>query len=285
MINASTRLVGILGYPVEHSFSPLIHNASFKAQGINMRYVGLRVHPRHLPEAVAGMRALNFVGANVTIPHKEAVMPLVNELSGRAKAVGAVNTIVIRDGSLYGDNTDVAGFTVPLADRGKWITGKNVVILGAGGAARAAAYALLTDFCPDNVIIAARRMPPAEEIANELCPYGEIKTVALSEASIIMRESSLIVNATPVGMHPHTEATPWGDQTVFNPDQLVYDLVYRPRETLLLRKAAARGATVIDGLSMLIGQAAEAYLQWTGNMMPIDILEGVPEIEASTRNP
>ncbi len=271
MIDASTQLVGILGWPVRHSLSPIIHNAALKAQALNWRYVGLNVPPRRLGDAVRGLVALGFLGANITIPHKEAVLPLLDRLSDGARAVGAVNTIVIRDGLLYGDNTDVAGFLAPLTPRRDGLREGNMVVLGAGGAARAVVYALLTAFAPRRVTIASRRAAPAEQIAHDMSVFGAVDVVALPEAAQLLAEAHLVVNATPVGMHPETSISPWPDRTVWHARQLVYDLVYRPRSTQLMQEASARGAQVLGGLPMLLGQAAEAYRQWTGKAMPLDI--------------
>ena len=267
MVDASTRLIGILGFPVHHSLSPRIHNAALRAQGINMLYVGLAVPPAQLTTAVAGLSALGFLGANVTIPHKEAVIPMLDRMTDRAKAVGAVNTLVVRDGLLLGDNTDVAGFLAPLARHR--LGACRAVVLGAGGAARAAVYAVLTALAPRVVTIAARLLAPAERIARDFAPFGPVQVTRLRAAAGHLADAQLIVNATPVGMHPDAEATPWPDAAVFGPGQLVYDLIYRPGTTRLMREAAARGATVLGGLPMLLGQAAAAYRQWTGKAMPL----------------
>jgi len=183
MINASTRLVGILGYPIEHSLSPLIHNAAFRAQKLNMLYVGLSVPPAWLQQAIMGLRALGFVGANVTIPHKAAILPMLDILSERSRVIGAVNTVILRDGVLYGDNTDVAGFLAPLAEQKDRLYGREMVVLGAGGAARAAVYALLTTFAPCKVTIAARRVTPAVRIAGDMAPFGAVETMLLDQAA------------------------------------------------------------------------------------------------------
>ncbi len=267
VIDASTRLIGILGYPVRHSLSPLIHNTALRSQGLNAVYIGLPVPPDRLGDAMAGIRALGFLGANVTIPHKEAVLPLLDSLSGRAQAVGAVNTIVARQGALHGDNTDVSGFLAPLQEHGSWLRGSDMVVLGAGGAARAAVYGLCAAFAPRLLTIAARRAAPAERLASGMAALGNVGTVLLPDAAPQMTSARLIVNATPAGMHPGAGETPWAERTVFRKGQLVYDLVYRPHETRLMREAAAQGARVLGGLPMLLGQAAAAYRQWTGKDM------------------
>ena len=274
--DAETRLVGLLGYPVAHSLSPLIHNTAFRAQGLNNRYIALPVAPDDVPEAVAGLKALGFLGSNVTIPHKQAVLPLMDHLSAEAQAVGAVNTIVCRRAAavtLYGDNTDVAGFLKPLDPFADALHGVPMLIFGAGGAARAAAYALLSTFAPPSLTLAARTPARAERLVHDLASYdpgGVLRVAPLAEAGPAVRAARLLVNATPVGMLPHTDATPWPEATDFSDGQIVYDLLYKPEQTRLLREAAARGAHTLGGLPMLILQAAASYIQWTGRAMPVD---------------
>jgi len=217
----------------------------------------------------------------VTIPHKEAVRPLLDRCTPRAEAIGAVNTIVCRaDGSgtvaLIGDNTDVEGFLEPLQPLADRLTGAEMVVLGAGGAARAVVYALLTEFRPTRLTIVARTPARGEALAADFTAYdthGALQVAAPDQAAPAIRSARLIVNATPVGMHPHVEASPWPHAEDFGPEQIIYDLVYNPVRTRLLREAAARGATTIDGLTMLIGQAAAAYRQWTGRELPREAVQ------------
>ena len=276
MIDGQTRLVGLLGYPVAHSLSPLIHNTAFEAQGLNMRYVALSVAPAAISEAVAGLKALGFMGSNVTIPHKQAVLPLMDDLSAEARAVGAVNTIVCRrEGGtvrLYGDNTDVAGFMEPLLPFADALQGAPAAILGAGGAARAVAYALLSRWAPPRITLIARTPERATRLVQDLAPYdaaGVLRVVPWSEAQAAVRASRLLVNATPVGLPPQSDATPWPEARDFSEGQVVYDLLYKPAQTRLMREAAARGARTLGGLAMLVHQAAASYIQWTGQAMPV----------------
>lgn len=277
-ITARTRLVGLLGYPLEHSLSPRMHNAAFQAQGLDVAYVPLAVPPEAIGEAMTGLRALGFLGANVTIPHKQAVVPHLDALSPQAAAVGAVNTIVreeAADGTvrLRGDNTDVAGFLAPLTTHTEVLTGTKMLIFGAGGAARAVAYALLTTLTPARLTLAARRPEQAERLAEDLAAYDPeeaLQAVPLDAASAAVRASRLLVNATPLGMHPHTDGTPWPNAADYSEGQVAYDLVYNPETTRFLREAAAQGATTIGGLDMLIAQAAASYRQWTDRDMPLD---------------
>ena len=276
-IDARTRLAGILGYPVEHSYSPLIHNTAFGASGLNCRYVALSVPPDDLADAIRGLRALRFLGANVTLPHKQAVLPLLDTFSDTARAVGAVNTIVCQqDGDaviLRGDNTDVIGFLEPLRLLGARLHGGAMVILGAGGAARAATYGLLTTYAPNCLTLAARTLARAEQLVADLAPFdtrSALRVLPLAEAARVIRAAGLVVNTTPVGMHPQTDATPWPDARDFHAEQIVYDLIYRPGHTHLLQQAAAQGARTLGGLEMLLHQAAAAYRQWTGTPMSLD---------------
>ena len=273
--DADTKLVTLLGYPVEHSLSPLIHNTAFQAQGVNAVYVATPVRPDALAEGVAGLEALQFLGANVTVPHKEGVRDLLDEVSMRAATVGAVNTIVRADDGLRGDNTDVDGFLNPLADTvGESMRGASMLIFGAGGAARAVVYGLLARYAPEQLTLVARRPEQAEALAADFADYDTqdaLRVTTFEDAGDAVRDSRLLVNATPLGMAPdHTDDTPWPDADDLTPDHVAYDLVYNPEETRFLQDAAAQGATTIGGLDMLVGQAAVAYEQWTGQEMPTD---------------
>ncbi len=278
-IDAETQVVTLLGHPVEHSRSPAIHNTAFRAQGVNAVYVATPVRPDALQAGVEGLRALQFLGANVTVPHKEAVRPLLDDVSARAAAVGAVNTIV-RDGdTLHGDNTDVEGFLTPLGERvGDALEEAPMLIFGAGGAARAVAYGLLDRYTPERLTLAARRPEQAEALAADLDgydPQDALRVSTFDDATRAVRRSRLLVNATPLGMAPDTEQTPWPDADDLGPDHVAYDLVYTPEETRFLQDAAAQSATTIGGLDMLVEQAAAAYRQWTGREMPTDAVYDV----------
>ena len=273
-VDARTRLAALIGDPVDHSLSPLIHNTAFQAQGLNHIYVAVRVTTENIDDAIHGLRALDCIGANVTAPHKQAVIAALDELSIQAKDVGAVNTIVRQaNGKLLGDNTDITGFLAPLLDVADELKGAPMVILGSGGAARAVAYALLTTFHPENLVLAARTTANAERIAKDLSEYDEAGVLRVErhdESSDWIRRSLLVVNATPVGMHPKTNVSPLPDPDLFTEKHIVYDLVYNPEVTQLLTDAAKRRARTVGGLEMLIAQAAAAYVQWTGNEMPMD---------------
>lgn len=278
------RLVALLGDPVAHSRSPALHNAAFRALGLRLVYVACRVAPSDLAAAVAGLRALGAAGANVTVPHKEAAARLCDRLTAEAAATGAVNTLVpLPGGGWEGDNTDVAGFLAPLAPHAERLAGAEAVVLGAGGSARAVAYALLTAVRPSRLVVAARSPARAERLATDLAPHdpgGLLAVLPLTEAAPAVRRAALVVNATPLGMAPHPDGTPWPDAGDLGPGHLVYDLVYAPPVTRLLRDAAARGATTIDGRAMLLAQAAAAFALWTGRPMPLDVARAALEDEA-----
>lgn len=275
-IDAATRLVLLIGHPVEHSRSPGIHNAAFRSQGINAVYLAAPVRPAALEAAIEGLRALQVLGANVTIPHKQDVRPLLDTVTERADALGAVNTIIREEDSdgaeiLRGDNTDVKGFLEPLASQEASLEGASMLVFGAGGAARAVVYGLLDRFAPERLTVVARRPEQAEALVSDLDPYdgqNALQVATFDDAGEAVRTSRLLVNATPLGMHPETEGTPWPRTGDLGPDHLVYDLVYHPEETRFLREATSQGATTIGGLDMLVGQAAAAYRQWTGRAMP-----------------
>lgn len=268
--------LAVIGHPIGHTLSPLIHNAALEALGHPPVYEALDVMPAELPGLIDRL-AMRYAGVNVTIPHKTAVLPLLDRVTERAAAVGAVNTIVIRRGNteteLVGDNTDVAGFLEPLS--GLDLAGCEVVVLGAGGAARAVVYGALATLRPTRLTILARRMEQAVALSRHFAdvhPSTRLETGLLEHARALVPSARLVVNTTPVGMDPDVDGTPCPDDTVFRTGQVVYDLVYRPAVTRLLREAHHRGATTIGGLPMLVGQAAAAFKTWTGATMPIDVV-------------
>lgn len=279
-IDATTQVVTLLGHPVEHSLSPRIHNTAFQVQGVNAAYVATPVRPDALEAAVEGLRALQLLGANVTTPHKETVRASLDDVTERAAAVGAVNTIVREERTdgpdrLRGDNTDVEGFLAPLDTQvGAALEGSPIVVFGAGGGARAVVYGLLRHYDPDRLTIVARRPEQAEALAADLAAHdrtGALRVTTFDGADDAVRAARLLVNATPLGMAPgRRDQTPWPESDDFHSEHVAYDLVYTPEETRFLRDAAAQGATTIGGLAMLVEQAAAAYRQWTSREMPRD---------------
>jgi len=280
--DASTRVALILGRPVAHSLSPLIHNAAFRVRDLNYTYAAANVAVDSLPAAVEGLRALGFVGANVTVPHKQAVAPLMDELSVQAADIGAVNTIVIdRQGSrtvLKGDNTDVAGFCLPLDAIRERLAGGAAVVLGAGGAARAVVYGLLARFSLSGVFVVNRTAERSRRLVADLERFAGTTLLSAptpDEARRCVADAALVVNATTVGMYPDVGETPWSEADLFNRNTVVYDLVYNPVRTRLLAEARERGAFTIDGTEMLLGQAAAAFEQWTGEPFPADAVRPI----------
>ena len=267
--------LGLIGYPLRHSLSPEIHIAALKACGLEGDYSLFPVSPddkQGLKSLLNRVRTGEITGLNVTIPHKQNVIPLLDKLTPTAQAIGAVNTIYLRDDRLIGDNTDALGFS---ADLKKFLTTEtqrhgdiNALVLGAGGSARAVVYALVNSGW--NVTIAARRIEQAQELAASFTNY-ELQIT--NYESFIHHPSTfnLIVNATPLGMAPNADQSPWPENLPF-PNASVYDLVYNPRETKLVKDARAQGLSATTGLGMLIEQAALAFELWTGQCPPREIM-------------
>jgi shikimate dehydrogenase len=268
-VSGSTRLYGIMGYPVAHSLSPLMHTVAFQHYGLDCLYVPFPVAPEHLATAVPGAVALGVCGFNVTIPHKETIIPQLDEVSTAARFVGAVNTVQVVDGRTVGHNTDGEGFLQPLRALPLPFVETSALVLGAGGAGRAVAMALLQAGCPV-LTVANRTHERAIRLVAALqedFPSAHCRAMPLAQVSQVACNSTLIVNATSVGLHHSAEVLL--PETCFRPGQVVYDLVYRPLHTLLLRTAARCGATVVPGIDMLIGQGAEAFRLWTGLTFPV----------------
>jgi shikimate dehydrogenase len=269
MIDAHTALTGVLGYPVRHSLSPAMHNAAFRALGLNGVYLAFEVAPDRLAQAIAGMRGLGIRGLNLTIPHKEAVIPLLDGLTDAARHIGAVNTLFWDGERLVGDNTDAEGFLRALDEAGVNPAGQAVLVVGAGGAARAVVYALRQQGC--TVWLANRSRERAEALANAFGCAGvlPLERDALTQ---VAAHADGLVNCTSLGMEPHADTTPPVPVEALPVGAWVCDLVYRPLQTRLLQAAAARGLTTIDGLGMLVHQGALAFERWTGSPAPVAIL-------------
>lgn len=273
-ISGRTRVVGLFGHPVQHSCSPAMHNAAFLALGLDYIYVPFDVEPRNLESALVGLRSLGIAGVNVTIPHKESVIRHLDWVSDEARSIGSVNTIHNDEGILKGYSTDGDGFIQALENAGKHPSGLRTVVLGAGGSARATVYALLKS--GSDVIIVNRTPVRAADLADLMNAMGSGKSVATAhygdEARRAIAEADLLVNCTSVGMDPNPEASPvpaeWLHSGLF-----VYDQVYNPRETTLLRAAEQIGAAGVNGLSMLIRQGALSFKVWTGCDAPVPIME------------
>lgn len=269
--------LGLTGWPLGHSLSPLMHTAALQESGLEGDYHLFPVQP--LPDGADELRGLinrlrtgELAGLNVTIPHKQSVLPLVDDLSEAARSIGAINTLVMNGGRLLGENTDWAGFLsdlethLPDCRRG---SGRQALVLGAGGSARAVVYALTLSGW--QVTIVARRPEQSRELADAFStPQNPITVCALMEITGLT-ETRLIVNTTPVGMSSHVDSSPWPDGLELPPAALLYDLIYNPAETRLMRLARETGLRAVNGLGMLAGQAALAFDIWTGHPVPAEI--------------
>ena len=271
--------LGLTGYPLGHSLSPKIHTAALNACNLQGDYSLFPISPEDKPALQAlltRIRAGEIHGLNVTIPHKQNVIEFMDELTPTAQAIGAVNTIYMRDNKLIGDNTDAPGFLSDLkrVSNSSFSTPHSALVLGAGGSARAVVYALLNDGW--EVTLAARKIEQAQQLASSFTHYAlRITTFDPSAGSGQHLQPStinLIVNTTPLGMTPNTESSPLPENTVLSKHTFVYDLVYNPRETKLVRDARAQGLHAVTGLGMLIEQATLAFEKWTGHTPPRDVL-------------
>lgn len=268
MITGKTNCVGILGYPVGHSLSPVMHNAAFEKNQMDYVYIPLPTKPTDLADAVRAMKVWNFCGANVTIPHKVAVMEYLDEIDQDARMIGAVNTITMQDGRAIGSNTDGIGFIASLRKADAPPEGGEAVLLGAGGAARAVVWGLIRNGIKKITLI-VRDLSKGNTFAERFTQYGDITVTVFGseEANASLRTCTLLVNTTPLGMAPNIDAMPpVGWQTV-SKQAVVYDLIYTPLMTRFLTEAQEHGHRVINGKDMLIEQGAASFLKWT-NQQP-----------------
>jgi len=276
-IDGQTQLVGIIGWPVAHSLSPAMHNAAFAYAGLNWRYVPLPVRPEHLREAIKGMASLGFRGVNVTVPHKVDIIPLLDSVTDAVRVVGAVNTIRVdrNTGKLEGLNTDMTGFLADLAANNIHVSkDTRVIILGAGGAARAVASGVVRSGA--QVTLVNRTFSTAQTAAmfiQSSWSATNITAVPLDKLAEVARDAALIVNTTSAGMWPDVETTPWPESVPFPKNATLYDTVYRPLKTRLMREAEKAGLRVVGGVGMLVYQGAAAYEVWTSKQAPIDVMK------------
>jgi shikimate dehydrogenase len=271
----STRVLGVFGHPIEHSLSPVMQNAALRALNLDLIYVPFHVVPDKLEGAVEAVRALDLAGVNVTIPHKERVMSFLDRIGEEARLIGSVNTVVNEDGRLLGESTDGMGFLRSIEAEWGGIDGGKAVILGAGGSAKAVAFALAGAGC--DVVIANRTRTRAEELSNALNAVvgeGRSRAVGLEREVLAeaVREADLLVNATSVGMYPDTDSIPV-EAELLHSGLSVYDLIYNPSETRLVAAARARGSRAMTGIKMLVHQGALSLQMWTGREAPVDVME------------
>ena len=263
-ISAKTKIFCIIGHPISHSFSPLIHNYWFKNLGLDSKYIALDVDPDQLKQATKGLKALNIEGFNVTLPHKEKIIRLIDNVDSLAQDIGAVNTIKKENGQLIGRNTDAIGGKQALLDAGCQINNKNVLILGAGGAAKAICFALGDAI--DNLVIANRTQKRATILAKELMKKKDLKIKVIDIIAPILKKEleniDILINTTPIGMYPNIGQSPISKDVLHN-DLFIFDLIYNPLETKLLKDATSIGCKSLGGLDMLINQGALAFEWWT----------------------
>lgn len=273
--NNNTQIIGIMGHPVKHSFSPLMHNISFDLLDLNYIYLPFDVPASNLKDALKGMVALGIKGLNITLPYKEKILSLLKETSEEVNIIGAVNTVVNEDGVLHGYNTDVYGIVETLLPFKDEIAGKTVSVIGAGGSARSAIYALIRHFKPEKINIINRTEQTAESLKeyfatkmlfNEIYSYGLVPPDLID----VLHDSKLIINATSMGMHPDIDDSPTTIPESFCKEQIVFDFIYTPLQTKFLKLAASQGAVTVNGLRMLVEQGSKSFELWTGQKMPIE---------------
>lgn len=271
MYTGKTKKLGVIGYPVEHSLSPLIHNSYLQAKQLDYMYMSLTVEPHRLADTLKVLGEVGFVGLNVTIPHKVAVMEHLAYIDPAARAIGAVNTLVRRGDAWHGYNTDAFGFSYPLLQE-KSLIGQTAVVLGCGGAARAVIYAL-HHLGLNRIYLAVRNHAKGMTFAADF-PDFDLQVVDIHDYSgAFWNEAALIVNTTPLGMTgKNLDAMvelPW---SLLNPQALIYDLIYTPAVTKLLQTAKAAGHRIINGEVMLAAQGGKALELWTENEIDIDFM-------------
>lgn len=264
------RLYGIIGHPISQSLSPLMHNTNFESLGMRASMQAYDIEPHSLKEALQGFITLDFGGLNVTIPHKESIIPFLDEVDEEAGIIGAVNTVRFDKKKLTGFNTDAYGFQQMLEPHRSSLDGGRFIVFGAGGAARAVVYVLLKHFRTNQLIVASRTVSRANDLIDHFRAINQAKLSAFSMSNPslqrILQSCDVIINATPVGMFPKTNELPAQDLK-FRKGQFVLDLIYRPIKTQLLRRAADDGALTISGLEMFLHQGAQAFKIWTGRSM------------------
>lgn len=267
-VTGHTRPIAILGYPIHHSLSPWIHNAAFAAAGLDYVYLAVDVRPEDLETAVAGIRVLDFAGFTLTAPHKETVMPLLDDLTEEARAIGSVNTVANRNGRWVGTNTDAVGFQRMLELNGMYRPGMKTVMLGAGGAARAGFY-ILGKVCSE-LRVFNRTVSRGEKLIRSMEPVrpeGALWEALPMDEGLLARHlagADLLVNSTSLGMSPNVDASPLPEGIALRPECGVADMIYSPPKTKLIRTAEARECKTTSGHLMLLYQAVEAFKFWTG---------------------
>lgn len=274
MISGRTKIVGVIGDPVEHSRSPQMHNSAFQEMGLDYVYIPFRVKAENLKSAIDGFKALNVVGINVTLPHKKAVLPLMDRVSEEAQLIGAVNTMVFKDGVVKGHNTDARGFLASLYEKGiDSVRGMKVVVLGAGGGARAIVTGLALESV-SSITIANRTVENAVKLADDLSKKTDVQMKGIpldeSELSDHVSKCDLLVSTITAGMDPNIKLSI--DPDWLQKDCIVCDIVYTPPETNLLKSAMDKGLKTVGGMGMLVHQGAISFQLWTGLQPPLETM-------------
>ncbi len=273
MISGKTRVCGVIGDPIEHTLSPIIQNSAFNALNLDYVFLAFRVKPAQVEAAVNGMRALNVRGLNVTMPHKSTVQKFLDRVDLSAQIINSVNTILNKENTLYGFNTDGIGALKALRENDVELKGRKVLLLGAGGAARAIAYTMAKE--ADELAVLNRTVKQAQDLAKllEKTVNKKVATGALSPKEIQqnLQDSDILVNATSVGMKPNADESPVAPK-LLRPNLAVMDIVYNPIETRLAKEAKAAGAKVVSGVEMLIYQGAASFEIWTGKSAPVEVM-------------
>lgn len=267
-ISGKTRLLGLIGNPVEHTVSPQLHNTLASATNIDVAYVPFHVEKEKLEAAVKGLMAVNVLGFNVTVPYKKDIIKYLDECSKEALLMGSVNTVKNIDGRFYGYNTDAEGFSKSFKhETGTGFKGKQVFIIGAGGAARAISVKIAKEGA-GKIYIANRTPSKALEIADmvneNVSSVAEHLDISDARTSKVFSSSGIIINTTTVGMYPNMDVSPIEASFVFSKEQIVYDVIYNPKKTRLLTIAEEKGCTVVNGIGMLFYQGVSAFEIWTG---------------------
>ena len=284
MITGKTKVLGVIGHPIEHSLSPVMHNAAIATLGVDYVYRALPVKPEDLQAEIAGFADIGVVGFNVTIPHKQAILPLLSEVSLDAQAIGAVNTVCRNGNKWLGTNTDIKGFIAPLQTYKQDWSQTVALILGNGGAARAVVAGCAQLGCAE-IHVAGRNQMRLQEFFNSWIKSplwvdsrlaAKLHVHTWEELPTLIPQATLLVNTTPTGMYPDVEASPLSAAQMANlvPGAIVYDLIYNPRPTVFLQQAQQYGAITIDGLEMLVQQGAAALEMWLQQPVPVDVMRG-----------
>ncbi len=274
MKNYRAELTGVFGDPVDDNPTGVVEEAAFSAKGLNYRYLTIRVLPDDLEAAMTSIRVLGMKGINLTMPHKIKVLAYLDELSEAASIIGAVNTVINRDGRLYGENTDGKGFVIALKNAGVSLEGKNVTILGAGGAARAVSVECALNGAAHITVINRNESRGAElaVLLNEKTGCGA-EFLVWEKGIKIPENTDILINGTSAGFAPNVNDRPDIDFSTVTEDMCVCDVVFQPAETVFLKEAAKRGAKTVNGLGMLVRQAALNFTLWTGEEAPVDVME------------